>query len=219
MNLVFFDLDGTLEDSRKDMALSVNRVRTQISLPALDLETARSLVNRGMDALTNAAFPEIIQSPADTARLRAAYEKDYLAHVADHTSLYPEIAELLAGLEKHSCLIVYTNKPEYISRELLKRLDVLKHFSAIIGPDTFSESKPSALPMRLQAEQLAREKSAVFERTFMCGDTQADMQAAVNFGARGIWCAWGYVSVRPEPPGDFAAARPLDILKFIGESS
>jgi phosphoglycolate phosphatase len=63
MNLVFFDLDGTLEDSRQDMALSVNRVREELKLPALDLEQARGLVNRGMDALTNAAFPELIREP------------------------------------------------------------------------------------------------------------------------------------------------------------
>lgn len=70
MTLVFFDLDGTLEDSRQDMALSINRVRADLKLAPFDLETARGLVNRGMDALTNAAFPELISGPADTVRLR-----------------------------------------------------------------------------------------------------------------------------------------------------
>lgn len=216
--LIFFDLDGTLEDSRQDMALSVNRVRARLGLAELDLTTARGLVNRGMDALTNAAFPELISSPADTARLRAVYEEDYLLHVTDHTVLYPEIAELLDKLAADACLAVYTNKPERISRELLQRLGVLRHFHSIIGGDSFAESKPSAGPMAITAEKASTDRSQRFQRFFMCGDTAADMQAAVNFNALGIWCAWGYLDTRPEPQGNFEARHPLEILNLVREN-
>jgi phosphoglycolate phosphatase-like HAD superfamily hydrolase len=73
--------------------------------------------------------------------------------------------------------------------------------------------------MRIQAENASTQKQRVFERVFMCGDTLADMQAAANFGASGIWCAWGYVAARPETRGDFLAERPLDILKITGVPS
>ncbi|HMY47771.1 MAG TPA: HAD hydrolase-like protein, partial [Leptospiraceae bacterium] len=127
--IAFFDLDGTLEDSRQDMALSINRVRETKSLPALSLEVARSLVNRGMDALTEAAFPEIIENQTDLKKVRALYEEDYLSHVVDHTRLYDGIASMLQGVASIGKLVVYTNKPERISRELLKRLQVLEYVS------------------------------------------------------------------------------------------
>lgn len=216
--IVFFDLDGTLEDSRQDMALSVNRVRGACGLQQMELDAARGIVNRGMDALTNAAFGELIQGPADTARLRAAYEEDYLQHVTDHTKLYPEIAELLQKLAGEACLILYTNKPERISRELLRRLGVLEYFHSIIGGDSFPESKPSAVPMAIAAEKASTERRQGFQRFFMCGDTAADMQAAINFKASGIWCAWGYLDSRPEPAGDFVASRPPQILEIVKEN-
>lgn len=216
MNLVFFDLDGTLEDSRQDMALSVNRVRSALGLAPFDLEFARSIVNRGMDALTEAAFPELIKSPADTARLRAAYETDYMAHVTDHTVLYPGIQDMLLHLSGKNALALYTNKPEAISRELLRRLGVLDAFGFIIGGDSFKESKPHPGPMDIAEKAIARTKGAVRKR-IMCGDTAADMQAASNFAAAAIWCEWGYLSARPDPPGDFTASHPAEIIKIIEE--
>ncbi|HNL00811.1 MAG TPA: HAD-IA family hydrolase, partial [Leptospiraceae bacterium] len=208
--IAFFDLDGTLEDSRQDMALSINRVRETKSLPALSLEVARSLVNRGMDALTEAAFPEIIENQTDLKKVRALYEEDYLSHVVDHTRLYDGISSMLQGVASIGRLVVYTNKPERISRELLKRLQVLETVSGIIGGDSFPESKPSPIPMQTMADRLGETGAR-----WMTGDTAADMQAARNSGARSIWASWGYISSVPEPSPDFTAKNPSDVLEFI----
>lgn len=211
MKLAFFDLDGTLEDSRQDMALSVNRVRAANGLRELPLEEARSLVNRGMNPLIEAALPELIKGPNDVSRLRKEYEADYLTHVNDHTTLYPGIAEMLREIAARLAIVVYTNKPEAISRELLRRLDVMQHIRAIIGGDSFPESKPSALPMQTVARRLNLENDSAF----MCGDTAADMQAARNYGAKAIWCSWGYLTTAPEPAADSVANAPQDIISFL----
>ncbi|MBL8022354.1 MAG: HAD-IA family hydrolase [Leptospirales bacterium] len=211
MKLAFFDLDGTLEDSRQDMALSVNRIRSKHKLPELAIEEARGLVNRGMNPLVEAAFPEIIKSTEDVAQLRKEYEADYLKHVVDHTILYPGIADMLRELSKKLSIVIYTNKPEAISRELLKRLDVLQYVQAIIGGDSFPESKPSPGPMRIIAERLNLKEA----RAVMCGDTAADIQAARNYGADAVWCAWGYVAHPPEPAPDLVATRPDQIVAFV----
>ncbi len=208
--IAFFDLDGTLEDSRQDMALSINRVRSAKSLAELPLEEARSLVNRGMDPLVQAAFPEIIQNEVDLKRIRAQYEEDYLAHVTDHTALYPGIAEAVRALCEKGKLIVYTNKPERISRELLRRLGILECFAAIIGGDSFPESKPSPIPMRVTAERVGASG-----RAWMTGDTAADMNAALNFGAEAVWAAWGYIAEQPEPRSRFKATSPADLTTII----
>ncbi|MCE9599729.1 MAG: HAD-IA family hydrolase [Spirochaetia bacterium] len=211
MKLVFFDLDGTLEDSRQDMALSVNRIRTTHKLPEMPIDQARGIVNRGMDALIEAALPEIIKDRTDISRLRLEYETDYMNHVVDHTVLYPGISDMLREISSHLSIVVYTNKPEAISRELLKRLDVLQHVNAIIGGDSFPESKPSPVPMQTIARQLNLSQ----QQAAMCGDTAADLQAARNYGATAIWCGWGYVADVPEPAPDLIAARPDQITAFI----
>lgn len=193
------------------MALAVNRIRSKHKLPELSLEKARGLVNRGMNPLVEAAFPEIIMGADDVAQLRKEYEADYLEHVVDHTVLYPGIADMLRELSSKLSIVIYTNKPEAISRELLKRLDVLQYVQAIIGGDSFLESKPSPGPMRIIAERLKLEE----ETAVMCGDTAADMQAARNYGADAIWCAWGYIANPPEPAADLVATRPDQIVAFI----
>ena len=208
--IAFFDLDGTLEDSRQDMALSINRVRETKSLPALSLEVARSLVNRGMDALTEAAFPEIIENQTDLKKVRALYEEDYLSHVVDHTRLYDGISSMLQGVASIGRLVVYTNKPERISRELLKRLQVLETVSGIIGGDSFPESKPSPIPMQTMADRLGETGAR-----WMTGDTAADMQAARNFGARSIWDSWGNISYAPKPFPAFVAKVHSEVRELI----
>lgn len=215
MKIVFTDLDGTLEDSRQDMAECVNRVRMKLGLSQRDIEALKPLVNRGMTELYKACFDDFFAARGNTPdameKVRVAYEADYYSNVANHTKLYDGIREVTEALSKTAKLVLVTNKPEKISRHLLDTLGIGKYYSVIMGGDSCAENKPSALPLRLAAERLGFASG----ETFMVGDSLADIQAGKAFGAKTIWCAWGYAATHGTETPDYVVKHASELVRII----
>lgn len=202
-HMVCLDLDGTLEDSRRDMISVVHRVREALGLPRRTDEAILPWVNKGMDRLYRSCFDDSLQE--DETRLeeiRRRYEADYLENVARETKLYPGIAEAVKRLSLMGPLVVVTNKPERISRRLLDILGIGKRFADIIGGDTCAVTKPDPLVLKEAALRCGfiPEKG----RAVMIGDTAADIKMGRGYGAATIWCAWGYANQPDERPGCIA---------------
>ena len=90
MKAIFLDLDGTLIDSRADLATAVNRTRRELGLPELPAAQVVSYVGEGMRQLVMRAMPELPgRLDEATARARAHYG----AHLLEQTTLYPGVAE------------------------------------------------------------------------------------------------------------------------------
>lgn len=217
----FTDLDGTLEDSRADMTAAALRVRKAFGLSERDASAITPNVNRGMRDLYLSCFDDFLAKQTQEGKtleaaletVRVAYEADYLAHIADTTQLYPGMAETLQALAARGKVIVITNKPEHLSRALLKALGVSGCIADVMGGDSCAETKPSALPLRIAAERHGYVASR--DLAFMMGDTAADMQCGKAFGAKTIWCAYGYLAAAPEPTPDFVAKTAGEILDLI----
>lgn len=204
--MICLDLDGTLEDSRSDMISAVHRVRAALQLPRRTDKEILPWVNKGMDPLYRACFDDYLQ--ADERRIeeiRRRYESDYLENVVHETRLYAGIAEVLPKLTKMAPMIVVTNKPERISRRLLESLKIDKYFADVIGGDTCAVAKPDPLVLEEAAWRCGFDPKR--GRAVMIGDTAGDIKMGRAFGAKTIWCAWGYVSDPGEQP-DLIAPDP-----------
>jgi 2-phosphoglycolate phosphatase len=215
--LIGLDLDGTLEDSRRDMVAVARRVRTQLKLPARSDNTMIPWVNKGMDQLYLACFDDYIGS--DGARLtevRQRYETDYLDHVAVETRLYPGIGPAVERLSMLGALACVTNKPERISWRLLEVLGVSKFFTTVIGGDTCPKGKPDPMMLEAAARRCGFEKKPA--RTVMIGDTSADMAMGRAFGASTIWCAWGYADRPGDERPDWIAHAPDQLPELAIEA-
>lgn len=215
MALIALDLDGTLEDSRADMTAAVHRVRAALGLPPRPDAAVRPHVNAGMDALYRACFDDHLGggNAGRVSEVRAAYEVDYLAHIADETRLYPGIEAALGALSELGRLACVTNKPERLSRRLLEVLGVGARFGTVVGGDSCRESKPSPLMLQEASRRVAIAPGE--GRAFMIGDTAADIRMGKAYGAVTVWCAWGYLADAPEPAADHAAASPADLVSIV----
>ena len=211
--LIAIDLDGTIEDSRSDMVAAARRVRAAFGLPPRPDSALRPHVNAGMDQLYRACFDDYLAlDPEHYARVRSAYEADYLANVAVETRLYAGMAGAIAGLAQVGSLACVTNKPEHISRHLLNALGVGELFKTVVGGDSCEHSKPHPIMLRTAAERCGFDPDQI--NAVMIGDTQADVQLGRAFGARTIWCAWGYVENLAEP-ADVTAHSPEQLLRLV----
>lgn len=179
---LLFDLDGTLVDSRADLANSVNLMLAEIgreTLPSCRIlnfvgEGARLLVEK---ALTASSEVPPIKSEVD--RALEIYRRHYREHLLDHTHSYPEVEETLAHFS-HLPKAVVTNKPYEFSMALLEGIGLLRHFRVILGGDSLPERKPSPMMLLEAASQCGISPPDCL----MVGDTKFDVLAGRAAGMK-----------------------------------
>ncbi len=199
-DLLIFDLDGTLLDSKQDLADSVNATRAHMGYSPLPLEVVSSYVGNGAPVLVRRALPGASEEQiAEGLRYFLDY---YREHMLDSTTLYPGVREALDEFhEAHVAMAVLTNKPVRFSVQMMEGLGLDLHFRRIYGGNSFVEKKPH--PMGI--DMLRAETGAAGERTIMVGDSAVDMLTARNAKVRSCGVSWGF------QPDTFAEAPP-DIL-------
>jgi phosphoglycolate phosphatase len=208
VSLVAFDLDGTLEDSRPDMVAAVDRVRRELGLSPRTYEQSVAWVNQGMPQLYARCFDDFAGTVAEVER---RYLRAYEEGICDATRAYPGIAEALDTLAGESPLAVVTNKPRRHSQLLLERLGLLVHFAAIVGQEDTSEPKPSPKALAAAVDALGSTG-----RIVMVGDSVGDVRMAHAYGARAVWCAYGYYA--RADLGDTLPDRILDTSPQLAET-
>ena len=196
-DLLIFDLDGTLIDSKADLVSSVNATRAWKGLAPLPVEIVSSYVGDGAPTLIRRVFPEA--SEDELARALRHFLDYYREHMLDATTLYPGVREGLDRLHDAGVpLAVLTNKPVRFSVSLVEGLGLDTHFFRIYGGNSFEEKKPH--PRGIDA--LVSEVSAARDRTIMVGDSAVDIRTARNASVQACGVTWGF------QPETFAAAPP-----------
>ena len=212
MDLLIFDLDGTLIDSRLDLAQAVNATRRHMGKEPLENERVYSYVGNGAPVLIRRAMGE----QATEAELQEALEyfmEYYGDHDLDFTTLYPGVKESLDRLlaaEKR--MAVLTNKPVRMSRSIVKGLGVAEHFVQVYGGNSFEFKKPNPIGI----EALMRETGIDRARTMMIGDSSVDVQTARNAGVQCCGVTYGF---QPEtlvdPAPELVVDRMEDLVDWI----
>lgn len=204
--LLIFDLDGTLIDSKRDLADSVNAMRVHLGEPPLADETVYSYVGNGAPVLVRRALPG--REEEEIERGLRFFLEYYRDHMLDATTLYPGIREgldqLLAADVK---MAVLTNKPVRFSEHLIKGLGLEGHFFRIYGGNSFEEKKPHPKGIELLMEESGIGRS----ETIMVGDSAVDVMTARNAQVRACGVSWGF------QPETFAAAPPDFVIDEMSE--
>jgi phosphoglycolate phosphatase len=213
--LVVFDLDGTLIDSRRDLAESTNEVLASYGRPALPVDDVARMVGDGARRLVERA---LVASGLDVdvddalARFREVYDRRLLVH----TRPYPGIADLVSRAADVAALAVLTNKPEPPSRRLLDAFDLSGHFRWVIGGDSGFPRKPDPASLR----HLMSEAGVPATRTLMVGDSMIDVETARGAGASVCVARYGFGHLRRGldlRPGERVADTPGEVAGALRE--
>jgi phosphoglycolate phosphatase len=201
MDLIVFDLDGTLIDSKQDLTCAVNAARAHHGMAPLDNETVYSYVGEGAPALIRRALgPDASDDQAqDALQFFLAYYKD---HMVDHTVLYPGVMETLDRLRAAGVkMAVLTNKPVRMSQAIVEALGMGGHFARVYGGNSFEQKKPHPVGI----ETLLIECGATKDRAMMVGDSAVDVRTARNAQVKACGVTYGF---QPET----LVAEPPDLL-------
>ncbi len=209
---VLFDLDGTLADTAPDLAAAVNKMRTDRGLEKTPFELLRPEASAGARGLIGVAF-DITPNEPDYDALRIEFLANYEANIADHTTLFAGITELLKQIEALNLQWgIVTNKPARYTDALIPEIGLHKTACAISG-DSTAHAKPHPLPLLEAARQLQLPP----EQCWYVGDDLRDIQAGKAAGMLSIAAGWGYCG-QTEPlswDADLIASHPLDLLTLL----
>jgi phosphoglycolate phosphatase len=186
IQLVVFDLDGTLADTKTDLALSVNAMREDMGLGPLPLEAVTSYVGHGVTVLVKRALGD--KAPDGEVEKGLAFFLDYYAHhLLDNTVAYPGVREALEGLGDRK-LAILTNKPARFSREIVEGLGLAPYFFGIYGGDSFPLKKPDPMGIKAVMSYL----SIPAEKTLIVGDSDTDVLTGRNAGVWTCGVTYGF---------------------------
>lgn len=196
---ILFDLDGTLVDTAPDLATALNHILALEGRPAIDPAGVRMLVGDGARALIEKGMAQT-GAPATPDQLNRRFEdfiRFYGEHIADFSRPFPAVMETLARFGVDTRLAVCTNKPEGLSRLLLRHLAMAGNFVEVAGGDTFPVRKPHAGHILGLLERLG----VAPDHAVMVGDSTNDVVSARAAGIPVVAVSFGYTSVPPEKLG------------------
>lgn len=209
VDLLIFDLDGTLIESKWDIAKSVNLTLTELGLPERPLEEIFGFVGDGVKKLLRLAVGEGNQASFEDA-LRV-FRGHYLEHCLDRTEFFPGIEPML---QHFACKqkAVATNKSIEYTRVILNGLGA-QHFTYMVGGDNGFGLKPEPGMLLHIMEQLNVPK----DRAVLVGDSTNDINGGHNAGIR--VCAVGYGMGNREKmrvcQPDWFIERPEELMEIF----
>ncbi len=187
--LIIFDLDGTLLDTREDLANACNYALRMCGCPERRLDEYNMLVGRGIYNLFRSALPEDMRTDGMVMRMKSHFVPYYNEHIDDCTRPYPGITAMLDTLsEKGISFAVASNKYQEGTEALVRKYFGRYEFVKILGQRDGHPIKPD--PMIVHEAMAAAGASS--DETVYCGDSDVDMQTGANAGVRTIGVTWGF---------------------------
>jgi phosphoglycolate phosphatase len=218
IQLVIFDLDGTLIDSRLDLVHSVNAALRHIGRPELPEHVIASYVGDGAPVLIHRALGG---EQVDEATVREGLEfflSYYKEHKLDHTTVYPGIMEVLQSIQQSGNgvprkLAVLTNKPVHASRAIIQALGMGPLFAQVYGGNSFATKKPDPEGAR----KLLAEMGAAAERTVIVGDSHTDVETGRNAGLWTVGVTYGFApQTLADASPDVQVDHPAELADLFG---
>ena len=210
IDLFLFDLDGTLIDSKRDIADSVNYTMKTLGLPLLENETIYEFVGNGVTPLIKKSVEAA--GGCDFPHALKVFLEYYDQHLLDTTLPFRGILEILQHF-KDKQKIVLTNKSQGFSQKILRGLKMDHYFEEIFGGDTSFPKKP--------APDIVYHLLKIFgispNQAVMIGDSRVDMETGRNAGILTCGVTYGF---RPrqeleEFKPDELIEKPADLLKIF----
>ncbi len=215
---VIFDLDGTLVNTIADIANSMNRVLESMNLPKHTISEYYYFVGAGLTELCRRVLPENLRDEKTVLHYRELFNQDYNENWSNATLPYSGILELLTYLLTiDKTIAVLSNKPDEFCKVMVKHYFPEINFSIVKGNIESIPPKPDPAG----GDAIIKSLKIVPKEVLFIGDSDIDMQTALNCGFTGIGAEWGFRTKEElEKAGaKFTFKTPQDLLTFLKEQA
>lgn len=214
LQLILFDLDGTLVDTAPDLGLALNMQRERHGLPPLPLEKIRPYASHGSRGLLSVGFGLTPEAPDFLAK-REEYLDLYDQVFARAPVLFQGVDELLSALEQQDLPWgVVTNKLRRFTLPLLNAAGLGQRAACVVSGDDAARPKPYPDTLLMACRQVGVGP----EHCIYIGDAERDVQAATAAGMKSVVALYGYID-ETDRPGEWGTGAfidtPLEVLRMI----
>ena len=187
--LIIFDLDGTLLDTREDIANACNYALRMCGCPERRIDEYNMLVGRGIYNLFRGALPEEKRTEEVVMEMKSHFVPYYNEHIDDCTKPYPGIINMLDALAAEGMsFAIASNKYQEGTEALVAKYFNKYSFACILGQRDGKPIKPDP-EIVMEAMEAAGART---EETAYCGDSDVDMQTGLNAKVNTIGVTWGF---------------------------
>lgn len=211
---IAFDLDGTLVDSVPGLALAMQKMLADLSLPTVTNEQIKNWIGNGIDVLIQRAFNAINAPELQFDEAKSLFNKHYDSVIDEGTKLFPNVISTLEILEKNNYpMALVTNKPAQFLPSLLKTLGLDGFFTLVLGGGDVIKLKPHPAPLY----QVMATFGLFHDQLLFVGDSKNDIMAAKNAQCSTVGLTYGYnygESIMTSHP-DYVFDHFEDILSIV----
>lgn len=199
---VIVDLDGTMLHTAPDFQFAINRMRAELDLAPLSVNTITRFVGKGTDHLVRSALAEDLTAEEAASHFEqalASYMRHYAPINGDYATLYPAVIEGLTIMQAQGMrMACVTNKPIAFALPLLQKKNLASYFEIVYGGDSFPRKKPDPMPLL----QVCQDFNLPPQQVVAIGDSSNDTQAARAAGCRALIVPYGYNHGQPVQNAD-----------------
>ncbi|MBI4667480.1 MAG: HAD-IA family hydrolase [Nitrospinae bacterium] len=191
VDVLVFDLDGTLIDSKQDIADSLNWTFGQFGYEPLPMNLIEQFVGNGIAPLINRAVNQAGHPERETEVLKV-FRARYYEHLLDQTMFFPGVEKTLNLLKSRYKMGLVTNKPHQFTEKIVAKLGLDSYFNGeVYGGDTLPVKKPDPASILRISSRYGVSPS----RVLMVGDSSVDVMTGKNAGSFTVGVTYGFRSV------------------------
>jgi phosphoglycolate phosphatase len=210
---IIFDLDGTLVNSLEDISDAMNTVLTGLNYPTHTYDTYQYFIGSGLRNLVSKALPASNNSDEQIEICFDCMINKYREVCTIKTKPYEGIIELLDLLTSQNIkLAVFSNKADELTKKIASEI-FSDYFNAAVGLSTEALKKPNPF----EAFAIAEKWNLKPEEILFVGDSDIDMQTAVNANMFPVGVTWGYRTEAElrESGAKVTIDHPSDLIQIV----
>lgn len=210
IELIIFDLDGTIVDTCEDITNALNFCLENYGITIFTKNEVKKMIGEGVRNFIKKVLEQRDLSKGLMEELLDCFVNYYSEHISDFTRPYTGVAETLNNLRGIKKAVI-SNKLTNLSMKTLSNLGLINYFNFVAGNDFFPEQKPSPLPILKTLEKFNTSK----ENALIVGDSILDITAGKLAGVKTVAVTYGYGDKVLLKDADFIIDRFEDLLKII----
>jgi phosphoglycolate phosphatase len=210
-DVVLFDLDGVIVDSRVPFVRCVNAALVAHRLPV----PPEHELYRYLGPPLYGTFERLAGSGPVAQSCVDAYRERYAALAAEETSVFPGMREVLELSSAILPLVVATSKAAALAEPLLAALGLLDFFDTVVGPGLDAKDERKAVTI-----ERALSKFPAGTRAIMVGDRRYDVAGASEHGIPTLGVLWGIGTADElrDAGAEALVGSPTELMPMLGLS-
>lgn len=184
---IIFDMDGTILNTLEDLTDSVNFTLRRFGYWERHMEEVRRFAGNGGRHLIELSIPDGRNNP-HFEEIFKTFREHYLKNCRNKTRPYPEVLDLLDRLSADGFKLAIVSNKNHAAVNVLAKEYFGAYITVAIGERETIRKKPAPDTVLSAMKELG----CTAEETLYVGDSEVDMETAVNTGIDCVMVSWGF---------------------------